>query len=46
MSIEAQAFKNIEIIYINDFSENDSKFFINIGYSSKFLGTNLLHKIY
>ena len=30
MSIEVQTFKNIEIIYINDCSENDSKFFLNI----------------
>ena len=30
MSIEEQTFKNIEIIYIDDFSENDSKFFLNI----------------
>ena len=32
MSIEAQTFKNIEIIYINDndFSENDSKLFLNL----------------
>jgi glycosyltransferase involved in cell wall biosynthesis len=32
MSIEAQTFKNIEIIYINDnnFTENDSKLFLNM----------------
>ena len=30
MSIEEQTFKNIEIIYIDDFSENNSKFFLNI----------------
>ena len=30
ISIEAQIFKNIEIIYIDDFSENDSISFINI----------------
>ena len=30
ISIEAQIFKNIEIIYIDDFSENDSISLINI----------------
>ena len=30
ISIEAQTFKNIEIIYIDDFSENDSISLINI----------------
>ena len=30
MSIEAQTFKNIEIIYIDDFSDNDSIYYINI----------------
>jgi glycosyltransferase involved in cell wall biosynthesis len=30
MSIEAQTLKNIEIIYINDYSKNDSIFFLNI----------------
>ena len=30
ISIEAQIFKNIEIIYIDDFSENESTSFINI----------------
>ena len=30
ISIEEQTFKNIEIIYIDDFSENNSKFFLNI----------------
>lgn len=30
MSIEEQTFKNIEIIYIDDFSENNSKIFLNI----------------
>jgi glycosyltransferase involved in cell wall biosynthesis len=30
MSIEAQTFKNIEIIYINDYSKNDSIIFLNI----------------